>query len=111
MKKKIITIMIPCFNEEKGIGKGIDAIPYSILEKAGYEVNVFVIDNNSTDDTAKIAHQKNATVIFERKKGKGNAIKTGLSYIKSDTDIVVLLDGDNTYKTHEIPRLIEPLEN
>ena len=111
MKKKKISILIPCFNEEKGIGKVISAIPFEKFEKEGYAVDVIVIDNNSTDNTAMVASQKNVTVIFERKKGKGAAIKAGIEYMKPDTNFVVMLDGDNTYKASEIPRLIEPLEN
>lgn len=104
-----IAILIPCFNEEKGIGKVIDAIPYEFLSHLGFTTEVMVIDNNSTDKTASVARSKNARVIHESKKGKGNALKTGFSEISDDTTYVVMLDGDDTYKATEIPRLIEPL--
>jgi len=104
-----ITILIPCFNEEKGIGKVIDAIPYTFLSHMGLQIEVIVIDNNSTDKTANIAKEKNVRVIHELKKGKGHALKTGFTSISDDTTLVVMLDGDNTYKAKEIPRLIEPL--
>jgi len=109
MKK--ITILIPCRNEEKGIGKVIGNIPREKLLKLGYQTEIVVIDNNSTDKTSQIAKENQTTVIFEPKEGKGNAIRTGFLSIKEDTDYVIMLDGDDTYKPSEIPRLIEPLES
>jgi len=109
MKK--ITIIIPCYNEEKGIGKVIDEIPKEKLKKAGYNVEVLVMDNNSHDKTGEIARKKGARVIVEKRQGKGNAIRTAFKNISKDTDYVVMLDGDDTYKPKEILRLIEPLES
>jgi len=106
-----ITILIPCYNEERGVGKVIDAIPFVYLKKMGYSTEVIVIDNNSSDKTAEVAKTKNAFVVHEPNKGKGNAIKAGFAAINDDTSFIVMLDGDNTYKAHEIPRLIEPLMN
>ena len=108
MKK--ITLIIPCYNEEKGIGKVLDDIPKNKLKKHGFSINVIIVDNNCTDKTSEIARKKGAKVIFEPNPGKGNAIRTGFRNISKDTDFVVMLDGDNTYKAEEIPRLIEPLD-
>jgi glycosyltransferase involved in cell wall biosynthesis len=109
MKYKKITILIPCHNEEKGIGKVLDEIPFIHLLKLGYITQVIVIDNNSTDNTLKIAKEKNVHIIREKKLGKGNAIKAGMREISSDTDYVVMMDGDHSYKAKEIPRMVEPL--
>jgi len=106
-----ITVLIPCYNEEKGIEKVIRGVPVEVLFKMGFATEIVVIDNNSTDNTSQIAKNNNVTVLFEPKKGKGNAIKTGFLSISSDTDYVVMLDGDDTYKPQEIPRLIEPLHS
>ena len=112
MKKlKKITVIIPCYNEEKGIGKVIKDIPKEKLKKLGYKTEVLVIDNNSTDKTKLVAVNNGTKVIFEPKQGKGNALRTGFRNISKDTDYVVMLDGDNTYKAYEIPRLIEPLNS
>lgn len=110
-KHKKITVLIPCFNEEKGIGNVIDGIPVDVLKKRGYKTEIIVINNNSTDKTEEHARQKKVTVIFEATRGKGNALRTGFSHVSSDTTYVVMLDGDDTYKGKEILRLIEPLEN
>jgi dolichol-phosphate hexosyltransferase len=108
---KKITILIPCYNEEKGIGKVIDSVPDKKLADLGYKAEVIVIDNNSTDNTIAAALDKGSMVISEKKQGKGNAIRTGFRNVSSDTEYVIMLDGDDTYKSKEIPRLIEPLEN
>jgi dolichol-phosphate mannosyltransferase len=111
MKREKITILIPCHNEEQGIAKVIDTIPYHTLEKHGFESKVIVIDNNSSDRTREIAESKGAHVIFEPAKGKGNAMRKAFNCIDSDTAYVVMLDGDNTYDAREMLRLIEPLTN
>lgn len=107
MKK--LTVLIPCYNEEDGVGAVIDNIPHSTLYKLGISTEVLVIDNNSKDRTAKIATSKGAKVIYEKRQGKGNALRTGFKSITEDTDYVIMLDGDNTYKSAEILRMVEPL--
>lgn len=111
MKNEKITILIPCHNEEQGIAGVLDNIPYRTLDKHGFETSVIVIDNNSSDRTREIAESKGAHVIFEQAKGKGNAIRKAFDCIDSDTNYVVMLDGDNTYDPREILRLIEPITN
>jgi len=111
MKREKITILIPCHNEEQGIAKVIDSIPYHTLDKYGFEAKVIVIDNNSSDQTREIAESKGAQVIFEQAKGKGNAMRRAFNCIDSDTAYVVMLDGDNTYDAREMIRLIEPIKS
>lgn len=109
MKK--ITALIPCYNEADAIAQLIAAFPRQRLLEAGYTLDILVVDNNSSDDTAEIARASGARVITERKQGKGHAVKTGFYNLEDDTDYVVMLDGDNTYRPEEILRLIEPLES
>src|SRR3989475_1920848 len=109
MKKEKIIILIPCYNEEQGIAKVLDDIPHHALDKHGFESQVIVIDNNSSDRTTEIAESKGAHVIFEYAKGKGNAMRKAFNCIGSDTAYVVMLDGDNTYDPREMLRLIEPI--
>lgn len=109
MKKKL-TIIIPCFNEEKGIGKVIQAIPKQKLKERGYTTHILVVDNNSKDRTREIAKKAGAEIITEKKQGKGHAVRTAIKHVSKDTDLVVMLDGDNTYDPREMLRLIEPLE-
>ena len=103
--------MIPCYNEEKGIGNVMRDVKKYDSKSHGYNVEVLVIDNNSNDNTSKIAESLGARVIHEKKKGKGSAIRCGFSNIPKDTDYVVMIDGDNTYKPYEMHRLLELLDS
>ncbi|MBD3155894.1 MAG: glycosyltransferase [Candidatus Aenigmarchaeota archaeon] len=106
IKKKKVAVVIPCLNEEKGIKKVLKKIP-PFVDK------VIVVDNNSTDNTAKIAKESNAVVLFEGKKGKGNAFNQFMKYYSNgfDADFVVMLDGDDTYDAREMKKIVEPLCN
>ncbi len=108
-KLKKITVLIPCHNEESGIAHVIADIPNTRLKQLGFTTEAIVIDNNSTDRTAEVARAAGARVIEEPRKGKGNAMRTGFSAVSPDTEYVIMLDGDHTYKPYEIPRLVEPL--
>lgn len=106
-----ITVLIPCFNEAEAIASVIKKFPYEQIRRAGHEIEILVVDNNSADNTAAVAAEAGARVICETKQGKGNAIRTGFYNISSNTDFVVMLDGDDTYRSEELMRLIEPLES
>lgn len=108
---KNIAVVIPCYNESKGIAKVIKKFPHDRLAKYGYEIKIFVVDNNSTDTTAEVALGAGATVIHEPKKGKGNALRKGFKSLPSDIDYVAMLDGDDTYSPRELLRMVEPLHS
>ena len=95
---KHITALIPCYNEAQGIASVIESFPTQRLSLYGYKVSILVIDNNSTDNTADVARAHGTAVVYESKKGKGNAMRRGFEAISSTTDYVVMLDGDNTYR-------------
>lgn len=106
---KKIAIIIPCYNEALGIASVINKFPHDRLTRNLFDIKIYVIDNNSTDNTAEVARKAGAIVIHEPKKGKGNAMRTGFRSIPDDVDYVVMLDGDDTYDPSEVLRLIEPL--
>jgi|WetSurMetagenome_2_1015567.scaffolds.fasta_scaffold25286_4 glycosyltransferase involved in cell wall biosynthesis len=109
---KRITVLIPCYNEEAGIGPVIDGVPVESLSRFGFEANIVVVDNNSNDKTAEIAKSKKEVLVVEEfSRGKGNALITAFKQVCDGSDYVVIIDGDNTYKPKEIMRLIEPLES
>lgn len=110
-KLEKIAIVIPCYNEAKGIAKVVKKFPHKKLAAHGFEIQVYVVDNNSSDNTAEVARKAGAIVILEKKKGKGNALRTGFANLPSDVDYVAMLDGDDTYSPEELIRMIEPLHN
>jgi len=95
MNKAKVSIILPALNEAETIGKVIDEIPLQGLEQAGYSVEVLVVDNGSTDQTAQIAREKRATVISEPRRGKGRAVRTAFEQVNAD--FVFMLDSDYTY--------------
>jgi hypothetical protein len=108
---KKVSVVIPCHNEAGSIGAVVDQLPYDKLSAAGYAVEIIVVDNNCTDETAAVATAHGARVICESKQGKGNAIRAGFQAVSDDSDYVVMLDGDGTYRSAEILRLLEPIES
>ena len=106
---RTITALIPCRNEELGIGAVIQAFPRARLLRHGFALNIVVIDNASTDRTAEVAREHGARVVHEPTRGKGNAMRRAFLEI-GDADFVVMLDGDDTYLAAEIMRLVELID-
>ena len=98
-----VTAVIPTINEEGTIGTVIDG-----LIRAIEDIEIIVVDTNSTDRTKEIAAKKGATVINESRKGYGVAYKTGLSHATGD--LIVCIDGDNTYPTDIVKPLLDIIQ-
>jgi glycosyltransferase involved in cell wall biosynthesis len=100
-----IKVIIPALNEAASIGQVLDEIPKMVTE-------VVVVDNGSTDATAKIAQQHGATVLKENRKGYGYACLCGLAYLdKNPPEIVVFLDGDYSDFPADLSSIVAPLIN
>lgn len=89
MNKKI-AVLIPCYNEAVTIEKVIND-----FKKILPEADIYVYDNNSTDNTAEIAKRAGAIVRREYRQGKGNVIRTMFREINADC--YIMTDGDDTY--------------
>lgn len=103
-----IDVIIPAYNEEAAIGKVLQAIPKSLVRE------VIVCNNNSTDNTAKIAAENGAIVLLEPEMGYGNACLKGIEYLtqkpKSEQpDIVVFIDADYSDVPEEMPDVVAPI--
>ena len=85
-----IAVLIPCYNEEKTIGKVV-----SDAKNALPEAVVYVYDNNSKDRTVELASKAGAVIRYERKQGKGNVIRRMFREI--DALCYIMIDGDDTY--------------
>ena len=99
---KTIAVLIPCYNEAIAIADVINNFKTALPE-----AQIYVYDNNSTDNTATVAKAAGAIVRFEKNKGKGNVVRRMFADI--DADIYVLVDGDNTYDARKSPELIDVL--
>jgi hypothetical protein len=109
-KKRLLSVIIPTLNEQSGIEETLRSIPKSyISNELGYEIEIIVVDGQSTDSTCEIATRMGARVIIEERRGYGRACKSGFAHAKGD--ILVTLDADNTYPTESIPSYIEELND
>lgn len=105
----LISIIIPTLNEQAGIERTIRSIPQSAIKEAtGYNVELVVVDGQSTDQTREIATRLGAKVIVENRKGYGRACKTGFAAAKGE--ILITIDADNTYPTELIPDYLQELQ-
>ncbi len=106
--QQVIDVVIPAFNEAEAVGEVIREIPKGLVR------HVVVVDNNSTDDTAKCAIDAGAIVVSEKEQGYGAACLKGLAYLKNidiQPDIVVFIDADHSDYPEELGDLIAPILN
>ncbi len=97
-------VLIPCFNEEKTIGKVVrdfrEVLP---------DADIYVYDNNSTDRTALLAAEAGAVVRHEHEQGKGHVIRRMFREVEADCYLMV--DGDDTYPAHHATAMVEAVRD
>lgn len=103
-KDKKIVVAIPCYNEALTITKVIND-----FRRVLPDAKIYVFDNNSTDDSVKLAKKAGADIYFVKKQGKGNVMRAILETI--DADALIVVDGDDTYNADEVFMLLEPIIN
>jgi dolichol-phosphate hexosyltransferase len=96
-----VCILIPTLNEGRTIGRLVKS-----YRELGFS-DVLVIDGHSTDNTVAEATAAGARVVIQAGTGKGTAVQQAFNMI--DRDITVMVDGDGTYLSAEVDRLIEPI--
>lgn len=97
-------ILIPCYNESKTIEKVIND-----YRKVFPGADIYVYDNNSTDNTDEIARKAGAIVRYEHKQGKGNVVRSMFRDIEADC--YIMTDGDDTYPAEDAVQLQEMVLN
>lgn len=96
-----VCVLIPTLDEEETIGSVIDG-----FRAEGFD-EILVMDGNSTDDTRAIAADRGARVEIQTGSGKGQAVREALSLVESE--YVLLVDGDGTYRPEDASAMLEPM--
>ncbi len=112
--KPDISIVIPAYNESDRLGSPLAKV-LEFAAESGEQIEVIVVDDGSSDDTAAVAEQtfalfpsENSRLIrYEKNRGKGFAVRTGLAAAKAD--IALFTDADLSTPIEEMSKLVEPL--
>ena len=101
-KELTISVVIPTYNEAGAIGDVVRGVPHHRVRQ------VIVVDNGSTDGTAKQAAAAGARVIHESRKGYGSACWAG-AQVARKSDLIVFLDGDRSDDPAQLERIAAPV--
>ncbi len=104
----VVSVVIPCLNEAENIESCVTAALEAIV-RMGVPGEVVVADNDSEDDSVKLAEAAGARVIVERRRGYGSAYLAG--FAASRGRFIVMADADLTYDFKEIARFVAALED
>lgn len=113
----MISVIIPAYNEASRLGESLKTI-IAYLNEQEYKTELIVVDDGSTDRTAKVAEEIFAEITgktdtrvirYEENRGKGYAVKTGL--LAAQGDIALFSDADLSTPITELPKLVEPIYN
>lgn len=100
-----VTILVPAYNEENGIGPVLEQLKQ--LDLAG---EILVIDDGSLDNTYERAQAAGVTVVrHDINRGYGQALKTGI--LAAENEIIVITDADGTYPNEELRNLLSYIHN
>lgn len=109
MKTNPVSVLIPAFNEENGVGAVVEKVR-QVLEKARIPHEIIVIDDGSKDATAKRAREAKASVVsMGENRGYGASLKAGMRQARYP--LIAMLDADGTYPAEELPELIRLSQN
>ena len=97
-----VAVLLPCYNEAATIGAVVQGFRAALPQ-----ARIYVYDNNSTDGTALSAMLAGATVMRERRQGKGHVVRR--MFCDIEADVYVLADGDGTYAPDDAEELIRTL--
>lgn len=98
-KKKKVSVVFPCYNEEKNIANAIKD-----FFSTGYVDEIIVVDNNSKDNSAKEIKKTKAKYFLETKQGYGNALMRGMKEAKGD--LIITAEPDNSFMGKDVLKLL-----
>ena len=97
-----VAVLVPCYNEAVAIGRVVDDFRAALPD-----ADIFVFDNNSSDQTAAIARSHGASVRHVGLQGKGHVVRRQFADIEAD--VYLMVDGDDTYHAASAPALVRCL--
>ena len=108
--KKLVTILLPCLNEERTLEKCIVGIKKT-MDKSKYKdkYTILVCDNNSTDNSVNICKKNKVDYLICKERGQGAALKAGIN--KSKTEYLAMLDSDGSYDERDLPKMLDLLKD
>ena len=106
--RPFISIVMPCLNESASVVTCVSKAT-GWLARSGYQGEVVVVDNGSTDGSPELASQAGARVVFEPVRGYGSALRRGFREAKGDW--LVMGDCDDTYEFGDLDALVAPLDS
>lgn len=115
LEPRSVTVLLPALNEEAAVGSVIDRVPVPDLNRSGYDVGVWVVDGQSTDNTLQIARGRGAEVFVQSGEGKGNGVRQAFDYLMARPRqgaadrFYVMLDADGSYPPEQMGRLLDAL--
>lgn len=109
MPKNRISVVLPALDEELTIGKVIDGIPVDQIKEKGYNIDIMVVDGNSTDNTRIIARDRGARLILQEGRGKGLGMRSAFKAFTGR--YLFMLDSDDTYPGYHILDMLPLLES
>lgn len=106
VKNKIISVVLPCLNEEAGLRTCIEKIKEVFLRE-NINGEIIVVDNGSTDKSAEIAREMGVKILLQPIRGYGAAYIMGLDSVNGE--YIIIADADDTYDFLGIPKFINAL--
>jgi dolichol-phosphate mannosyltransferase len=101
MERSDVCVLVPTLDEAATIGDVLEG-----FREQGYE-HCLVVDGGSSDDTVSIARDHGAEVLQQSGSGKGQAVREALEHV--DRSVVLMIDGDGTYRPTDADDLVEPV--